>query len=1086
MKRYSTFLHFLGMAAIILLLSSFLLIIIQPAHTQAVIRTMLQTSPTVVAHVTLTLTVTTSQRTNSIGQSLFTFFSSPLGLLALTILVGGPLAAFLTYVFNRRQKRKEVQEAETKEARKEVQRQQQEAADLRAKQQAETQSIENAVQSYRDALLNDSTIASIQILDMDRPIELVNVYVQLRLHQDPKTTYATDLLLEKDTTWFDPNILLEMARKRFEDANATKVIDPVVAIKNTPQCVLLGDPGAGKTTLLKYLTIQSVKKQLTGLPDLPIHIELSEFVKTQHKTLLDFALERWENYYNIPQAVIGPYVREQIKAGKVLWLLDGLDETALGKTQDDRNASYKRVLDAIMQIATPLPKAHIVVTARFAGYRQRTALAGFTELEVMQLRPEDIHTFIDQWFKSTDTARVEMGAELNRKLEDNIRLQTLAANPLMLSLIVYLREKKLNIPEFRVDLYERCVNLLLEEWDKKRNVQRHSELSLRQQKTLLQNIAWQFHTKNVRYLSDDEVLDTITAFLNTEYLPDEKAELVLEEMTADNGLLKQQAEGWYGFLHLTFQEYFTALYVDKHALLDNLLQHRNEPWWEEVILLYAGSTRELTPLLKKLLGQDSTYLIEDDIFSTNVLLSARCLAARPTQKKEQTIAPLKQEVIQRLFTLLLDTDYTLSRQQAADALTELARNDEAITKHLLQLLANTNSTHTAIAESIATAFSRYGERSLMVKLLRLFFDTQIDDDVNGSIGLVLKKLQNDAVERALIAKILDKNESASIRSNCINALNAKSIRSHGADLLTLLLDKQEDYIVRFALALAWGSIEDATLTAPLLTLLTTSPQSEVESKSVSAIALSSLAHLDRPVLTALLAFSSDPSLSIARNWQTIVLSNIIYKLDDASFDNDIVNIIRGQSSTLQARKDFVEYLGIAHHVSIKTELQKLYDDPQIPQELHEQLGTTLYMLGDRSVSIDTEGLLTKAQRFGSLELYVLEQMDTSMQLQLLTKTSTPPTIRSGIADTIARANEVSAVPVLRGVALNKKAHAEVRIACVKALGTLADDRETVQTLVDLLNTHQIEDEVQQTLWKVSRRAQLRIVTNPLTRQVRIA
>ena len=33
----------------------------------------------------------------------------------------------------------------------------------------------------------------------------------------------------------------------------------------------------------------------------------------------------------------------------------------------------------------------------------------------------------------------------------------------------------------------------------------------------------------------------------------------------------------YGFLHLTFQEYFTALYVDSHNLLADLLQHRNDP-----------------------------------------------------------------------------------------------------------------------------------------------------------------------------------------------------------------------------------------------------------------------------------------------------------------------------------------------------------------------------------------------------------------------------------------------------------------------------------------------------------------------------
>ena len=37
------------------------------------------------------------------------------------------------------------------------------------------------------------------------------------------------------------------------------------------------------------------------------------------------------------------------------------------------------------------------------------------------------------------------------------------------------------------------------------------------------------------------------------------AKAILDEIAAQYGLLKVQAHGWYGFLHLTLQEYFAAL-----------------------------------------------------------------------------------------------------------------------------------------------------------------------------------------------------------------------------------------------------------------------------------------------------------------------------------------------------------------------------------------------------------------------------------------------------------------------------------------------------------------------------------------------
>src|SRR5713226_5055994 len=45
-------------------------------------------------------------------------------------------------------------------------------------------------QKYREALQEDPRIAFIQILDMKRPLELLNVYVRLRIHEDARLRYT--------------------------------------------------------------------------------------------------------------------------------------------------------------------------------------------------------------------------------------------------------------------------------------------------------------------------------------------------------------------------------------------------------------------------------------------------------------------------------------------------------------------------------------------------------------------------------------------------------------------------------------------------------------------------------------------------------------------------------------------------------------------------------------------------------------------------------------------------------------------------------------------------------------------------------
>ena len=140
-------------------------------------------------------------------------------------------------------------------------------------------------------------------------------------------------------------------------------------------------------------------------------------------------------------------------------------------------ASYRHVIDTISQLAVRYHQTRIIVTARKAGYHQRMRLAGFTELEVLDFRSKDIEQFIDNWFAySLHMQATTDASDLKVRLSRNTRLQTLAANPLLLSLIVIVYEANLDLPDRRAELYKQCVDILLTKWDASRDIRRRRDV----------------------------------------------------------------------------------------------------------------------------------------------------------------------------------------------------------------------------------------------------------------------------------------------------------------------------------------------------------------------------------------------------------------------------------------------------------------------------------------------------------------------------------------------------------------------------------------------------------------------------------
>src|SRR5262249_4946830 len=179
-------------------------------------------------------------------------------------------------------------------------------------------------------------------------MEVTKVYVRLRLHQETRLRYDVDAALLAAEERGDPNSLIKARYALLETRfHSQAAMTPEEALKKYPRSIVLGDPGAGKSTLLKYLTLQSIDQQLPNLPDLPIHIALGDFASSTHQDLLRFAAERWDEWYGFPEDEAYQYIETRLSNGTAILLLDALDETVIGGSDERARDSYTRVLASI-------------------------------------------------------------------------------------------------------------------------------------------------------------------------------------------------------------------------------------------------------------------------------------------------------------------------------------------------------------------------------------------------------------------------------------------------------------------------------------------------------------------------------------------------------------------------------------------------------------------------------------------------------------------------------------------------------------------------------------------------------------------
>ena len=673
----------------------------------------------------------------------------------------------------------------------------------------------NAVCRFLEDIENN--FKYIQLFHSKQQIVLKEQYIPIQVSLETKRKDVEDFFIREIESGEELKRVYAM-KVMGEETQRTQV-DWKEAKQKHEKIMVLADPGMGKSTLLRMEAgLKAVEERLNLASNsssqrearidniiFPLFIRLSDLDEKPGE-VIDIIPDIIQRNYPKTASGILHLLKEKLQQGKCWLFLDALDEVP----KENRNDLKQK----LSRFTRNYP-CRIICTSRIVGYGG-AFVDGAKEVEIVPFSQKQTEEYIQTWFTNAadyiedDSVSAE---KLITELREKPQISGLTQNPLLLSLVCSLYQTKgLELPARKAQVYKTAVDYMLEKWSQNRNPT--SQGVITRKKRLLEDLAYHFSCEG------KEVFDS-----NELYNYRHGNEKLIDELCEEDGMIqKLTREGeQYLFLHRTFQEYFTAAYLNRAI-------EKNQPdgialarklFWEydfhETLILLAGLMENPFPLIKAIANE------KDDIFKTQLLLAGRCLAeckkyGEENQKLvekivdrifkfwrrdfgvsfiESTVLTLGQshsQMVDKFIFALNDSDGYV-RMDAAEALGKIG-NPIAVEG----LIAALNHSHSYVRMDAAEALGKIGNPIAVEGLIAALNHSH--SDVRMNAALALGKIGNPIAVEGLIAAL---NDSDSIvRWYAAEALGKIGNPIAVEGLIAALNDSHSD--VRRNAALALGKI----------------------------------------------------------------------------------------------------------------------------------------------------------------------------------------------------------------------------------------------------------------------------------------
>ncbi|NEO93624.1 MAG: NACHT domain-containing protein [Moorea sp. SIO3G5] len=734
-----------------------------------------------------------------------------------------------------------------------------------------------AKQDYCEQLANwfdDVKFAGIAVpgQEVEKSEKLAQIFVMPDVVEEVSTArpWERELLAGESREKLERVLLEKTTGRKF-------LAQQLLSQSQSRRVVILGAPGSGKTTLMSYFAVMLAesKAEVLGLDGdtdwLPILIRMRDFGINLDKNLIDYARGFAENTMSVQRLPVG-FFEHWLSDGRALILLDGLDEVAEEAKRND-------VVSRINNFLGQFDRNRAIITSRPAGYRRdffRTE-----EFPHYQIEPFDdskISAFIDNWYNSRfqDQAEAQRRKESLRKaLDDNDRIKLLARNPLLLTIIALIHRYQAVLPKERYKLYDKAVETLLTSWDANKELSSDkwlSYLSLDDLRRLMEWLAYWIHTQgnaedkdSGTLIDKDDLIKQLAEQIKTLkqvdlYKAKQEAKRFVELIRKRTGLLNEQGQDCYGFVHKTFQEYLCAQEINYQAeneydfdiVLNQIRDNLHDSHWREVLLLLIAQQKpkNAAKAIRSVLTNKSNY---EQWLHRDLLFAGNCLAEDPKNLRS-TDSELVQEILERLVELEVTSEERVGKnihEQVFQIICSLYETD--LETQVLELLKG--ESHRIDDIRLLNYRHELGEKDQVITILL----TRLKDenfDVRRRAAKTLGNLGNNSEDVVSALRALLQHDEPFVRENAANALGRLGNSSETVVSAFLTQLEDPDFCVRERAAHALGKLGNSseTVVNPLLARLK-DDKSNVRMRV--AYALGELGNSSETVVKALLARLQD-------------------------------------------------------------------------------------------------------------------------------------------------------------------------------------------------------------------------------------
>ncbi|MEG4493040.1 HEAT repeat domain-containing protein [Microcoleus sp. D3_18_C4] len=752
--------------------------------------------------------------------------------------------------------------------------------------------------------------------------------------------------------------------------------------------VLLGAPGSGKTTLLSFFAVmlaQNAPEKLgwdSGIDCLPILIKIRDFARLSDINFLDYARQFAEKTMSVKPLPEG-FFEYWLADGRAMILLDGLDEVV---EESKRYAVVQQIENFLGQYHQNLA----IITSRPAGYKRD--FFNTSEFEHYQLQLFDnlkVNEFINRWYDS----RIPEAAEAQRRkdsikkaLDENDRIKLLARNPLLLTIIALIHRYQAVLPRARHKLYEKAVETLLKNWDANKNLTEQSGfkcLDVDDLRRLMEILAYWIHTQGITdypeggtLISKDDLLEKLTQIIKTKKQVElskarEEAKRFVVFIQQRTGLLNEQGQDLYAFVHKTFQEYLCAQQIGYQAddednfefVLNHIREHLHDPHWREVLLLLIAQQKpkKAAKAMRAILAANSEH---EQWLHRDLFFAGSCLAENIKELKVAD-SSLTVEIFEKLVELEVRDGQQVGRRVRYQVLQILcSMNETEFEAQTLQLLKARGVDENRLWRYQAAL----GEKEAAISSLLLRIE-DANENVRRQAAQALGELGNasETVISALLLRLQDKNSG--VRLLAARALGKFGNASESAiSALLLRLEDGDNSVHRLRAAEALGNLGNASESV-ISALLLRLEDGDKWVRRQAVRALGNLGNASESVISALLLRLENGDNSVRScaayaldrlgNASEAVISALLLCLEDAD---------EGVYSTAA---EALGNLGNASEAVISALLLRLEDGDE---DVRSSAAYALGKLGNASEAVISALLLRLEDRGNSVRLQATQAL----------------------------------------------------------------------------------------------------------------